>query len=357
MSSKFKKLYDKCFKGFSLIDLCTEKSRSRIKLINEYQTLAADFIKQRNYGEALYWLEKITEIDPTHADAWYQRGMALYHHLGCMKCNRGLPTETRPEIYYPFHQARKYSSNADVWFQLGIICSIDGYFKESSKNLSNAIKLDPTYLNKCYTTGIQYQNCGKYKLSFAFFDIFTKKEPQNADAWFKRGMALYNMFDLEKPKEGERVSSDEFKYRECNKSFKKACDLNPEDALAQYYYGISLCNYCKNCKNCDELSIQGKNKFQESITIAFNCFKRAEDLNPANSYYESYMKYLRPTLLARLRLFEKINQYLGSYGGGTSSQWMEKGFIYLMLNDIDNAEKCKKFAEDAYKMEDEGPGF
>ena len=357
MSSKLKKLYDKCFKGFSLIDLHTEKSRARIKLINEYQILAADLIKQRNYAEALAWLEKITKLDPTCADAWYQRGMALYYHLGCIKYNGELPTETKPEIYYSFYQAKKHSNNADVWFQLGILGALNGHFKESSKNLHNAIKLDPTYLNKCYTIGIQYQNFGKYKQSFVFFDIYTKKEPQNADAWFKRGMALYNMFDLEKPKDGERVSSDEFKYRESNKSFKKACDLSPEDALAQYYYGISLCNYCKNCNSCKELSIQWKDKFQESITIAFNCFKRAEDLNPANSYYDSYMKYLKPTLLARLRLFEKIDQNLGSYSDGASSQWMEKAFIYLMLNDLDNAKKCKKFAEDAYKMEDEGSGF
>jgi tetratricopeptide (TPR) repeat protein len=104
-----------------------------------------EYLDKRNYSKALDHYDQAIEIDPTYADAWNNKGIAL-------------------------HNLRK--------------------FKEAIDCCDMALKINPSYADAWNNKGVSLGKLGKYKEAIESYDMAIKVNPNFARAWNNKGNAL-----------------------------------------------------------------------------------------------------------------------------------------------------------------------
>jgi tetratricopeptide (TPR) repeat protein len=123
---------------------------------------------------------------------------------------------------------------------------------------ANAIQPNPDNADAWNEKGIALADMGKYDEAILAFNESIRLDPNRADSWYSKGVALYDMgkYDdsLKAYEEAIRLNPNhadawynkgidlgiQGKYDEAIQAFDKAIDINPQDADAWYYKGLAL---------------------------------------------------------------------------------------------------------------------
>ena len=95
-----------------------------------------------------------------------------------------------------------------------------------SRLIDEAIKLDPNDADAWYNKGIALDNQGKYNEAIEAYDEAIRLDPKHAEAWNNKGNALYS----------------QSKYNESIEAYDEAIKLDPKLAAAWNNKGNAL--YC-----------------------------------------------------------------------------------------------------------------
>ncbi len=313
MWSNIKKAYDRHFKGFSLIDLQTEKSRQRSKSINDSLYEGRGFQDRGNYKKALESFDNVLNLDRYNTEAWYQQGMILYYqyYQGDFD-STDISSIALSEILECFEKVTKYSGNPDAWHQKGLILFEQRCYGEALESFVKAIKLGPP--------SIETLN----KEINSIYNII------NLDELWSRNTSLF---------------VKEKTYGEVVRFLDKLTKIDTQNADALYKKGVISCGYCKICSDCIELT-RGFG-FEYYINIALDCFRKSQALDHTTSYDLAFRRYVEPTLLFRLDEFKKIEETGRIHG----SRFGRAAYIYKLLGDEENALKYRKKSDEFYANE------
>ena len=277
-----------------------------------------------NIAEKIF--DRIIQLNPNYADAWYNKGVAL-GNLGKydeeIKC---------------YDEAIKINPHDDkAWCNKGVALGNLGKYDEALKCYDEAIKINPNYAEVWYNKGIALDNLGKYDEAIKCYDDAIKINPNLVDAWYNKGIALGNLgkYDEEIKCYDEAIKINPNydkalinkgialgnlgKYDEAIKCYEEAIKINPNDDKAWCNKGVALGNL---------------GKYDEAI----KCYDEVIKINPnvAEAYGNKGI-----TLLNRHRYDEaevelKIAKEIFSKRG--------------MENDADKARRLEVLAKNALKL-------
>jgi tetratricopeptide (TPR) repeat protein len=204
------------------------------------------YIKSGNVADALPLLQKAAQIDPGSSDNSYDLAMADYV-VGQLDAARALV-----ESLVRRHDA------AELHNLLGQIDEKDGKFVDAANEYQTALHMDPSEEN-FFDLGCEMLLHRTYEPAIAVFQTASQRYPNSPRIWIGLGLALYsrgkyddavkalmsaadlNAADprcylfLSKAYDSSPTQADEVTDR-----FRRYAELKPDDALAQYYYAISL---------------------------------------------------------------------------------------------------------------------
>jgi tetratricopeptide (TPR) repeat protein len=121
----------------------------------------------QRYDESITCYDKVLEINPNYANAWYNKGISLD--------------------------------------------SLEKY-EEAIKAYDKAIEIDPKNIYAWHNKGNAFYNLGKYDEAINCYDRLLEIDPNYADAWLRKGTALTHLE----------------KYNEGIASYDKAIEINPD---------------------------------------------------------------------------------------------------------------------------------
>lgn len=204
------------------------------------------YIKSGNVADALPLLQKAEQIDPSSYDNGYDLAMADYV-VGQLDAARTLVESL----------ARRHDA-AELHNLLGQIDEKDGKFVDAANEYQTALQMDPSEEN-FFDLGCEMLLHRTYEPAISVFQAGTQHYPKSPRIWIGLGLALYSRgkYDdavkallssadlnpadprcylfLSKAYDSSPTQADEVTDR-----FRRYAELKPDDALAQYYYAISL---------------------------------------------------------------------------------------------------------------------
>ncbi len=173
---------------------------------------ANEMAKQREYKGAIRGYDRVIEIDPDFADAYYNRGVAKVR------------LKEFQEAIKDFDKAIKLKPE-DIFCYLnrGVAKDQIKEFQEAIKDFDEAIDLKPEYPYSYVNRGIAKAKLGDHEGAVEDFDKAVDLKPDDAEFHFNRGIA--------KAKLGDHEGAVE--------DFDKAVDLKPDDAELHFNRGKS----------------------------------------------------------------------------------------------------------------------
>ena len=100
--------------------------------------------------ESFNCFEKITQIDPNDARAWYNKGTSLMEHVGTYD-GSSYAESKMDEAIKCFEKVLEIDpNNARALYNKGTACIVVGRIEESATCLEKAAEIDPTVLKKAH---------------------------------------------------------------------------------------------------------------------------------------------------------------------------------------------------------------
>jgi len=269
-------------------------------------------------------LYRVLELDPTHVDAWYYKGIIFYKLDRC------------EEAIECFNKVLELNfSHLDAWYYKGLAFINLKWYNEALKCFDRALKVDPKHVDSWYTKGFILYNLELYNKALECFNKTLELNPKHVDAWYYKGVIFNILGKSDKAVEcfdkvleidsnnsqawynkGQALYNLE-RYKESLKCLNRVLKLNPKHVDAWYYKGSSLSKL---------------KKYEEAI----QCFDRALELGP-NHVDALYKKGLA---LSKLKKYEEAIEYLDKTLELDSQHfraWYNKGYIL--------SNKLKKYEE------------
>ena len=174
---------------------------------------ANEMAKQGEYEGAIRGYDRVIEIDPNFADAYYNRGVAKVR------------LKEFQEAIEDFDKAIELKPD-DIFCYLnrGVAKDQIKEFPEAIKDFDEAVKLDPEYPYSYVNRGIAKAKLGNHEGAVADFDKAVDLKPDDAEFYFNRGIAKAKLGNH------EGAVAD----------FDKAVDLKPDDA--EFYFNRGKSN-------------------------------------------------------------------------------------------------------------------
>ena len=123
-----------------------------------------EMIEQGKHQEAIECLDKILESNPEDAEAWNNKGIAL-GKLGIIG---------------------RYQEAIECYDK-----AIEIYdFMASKSEISNALELDPKYVNAWHGKGYALGKLGMYNEAIECLDKALELNPKEAESWYDKGVVL-----------------------------------------------------------------------------------------------------------------------------------------------------------------------
>ncbi|TFH43780.1 MAG: toll/interleukin-1 receptor domain-containing protein [ANME-2 cluster archaeon] len=120
--------------------------------INELSISAGQLLKEGKYSEAIEKFQKVIEIDPNHADAYYGWGIVLLT-LGRFE-----------EAIEKFQKVIKIDPNhADAYYSWGGVLLTLGRFEEAIEKFQKVIKIDPNHAAVYNMLGFIFSRLNKHE--------------------------------------------------------------------------------------------------------------------------------------------------------------------------------------------------
>jgi len=226
--------YEKAIKAFiTAINIDSEDKETYYNLANAYETLGVYKMAIRFYGEAI-------QKDSRYKEAYYSMGNVLaetaeyeeaidlfkraieidgeyieaYNNLGSLYVNTGRIDEAlrvyrkalsfipeNPVFYYnlgrvyfikgelpkalrAFEAAARKGGGADVYFNMGVILSDMGMFKEAVSKFEKSLELEPNEADAYNRLGLIYRRIGKYDKAEKYFERALKVDEHYGKAHY-----------------------------------------------------------------------------------------------------------------------------------------------------------------------------
>ena len=206
---------------------------------DDLKIVGLDYVLLDDYTDAIKWLEKAVELDPSNTDAWYFLGRACYtkglrdeawkafvkvldldSHNVKAKNNIGLILETdgkseaaldayRTAITW---QENDLHPNAQPYVNLGNLLMEQGQIHEAVPALEKAVTLAPNDAYCHMILGAAYRQLGKTEQAQRELELATQLDPDNAKAHYQLGRLYKERHDLDRAQE-EFKKTDDLKAR------------------------------------------------------------------------------------------------------------------------------------------------
>ncbi len=230
--------------------LAEEQFRKALALEpNDFQAnhnLAEFYLQSGKIGQALPLLAKARQIDPSSYDNSYNLALA-YFLTGDMNNARQLAQSIAQQ-----------RDTGEVHNLLGKIDEKDGKFVEAANEFETATRMDPSEDN-LFTWGSELLLHRTYEPAIQVFQQAAQRFPNSPRLWIGLGMALYSRGRYEESIKALLTAADLNPtdprcYLFLSKAylsspnqaddvihrFHRYAELEPRNALAQYYYAVSL---------------------------------------------------------------------------------------------------------------------
>ncbi|MCD4816210.1 MAG: tetratricopeptide repeat protein, partial [Methanosarcinales archaeon] len=125
-----------------------------------------------------------------------------------------------------FKAIQNYESDSIILFYIGTSYLHVNNFNESIETYNKVIKINPQYAEAWNNKGVALGNLGRFEEALIAYDKAIEINPQHAGAWYNKGTVLGNLG----------------RFEEASIAFDKAIEINPQYAEAWYNKGIVLCN-------------------------------------------------------------------------------------------------------------------
>jgi tetratricopeptide (TPR) repeat protein len=153
---------------------------------------------------------------------------------------------------------------SELWFQKGLIHTVNEQAEEAITSYDNALKIKPDYASAWNNRGFELGNLGRGEEAITSLDNALKFKPDYHDAWINRGFALGNLGRNEEAiasyDEALKIKPD-YHYAWINRgvalsnlgskeeaiaSYEQALKIKPDDHDAWYNRGAALGNLGRN---------------------------------------------------------------------------------------------------------------
>ena len=234
--------------------------------------LGVEYLKEKNYQEALDHLVAASRIKPDYAEAYNNMGLA-YKELGSYDRAVSLFAKAihLKKGYYDAHYnlantfeskgqydrsiwlynqlLKKKPGSARIHNNLGVVYQKQARLELAEKQFSTALKLDPANIEARNNLGVYYNSKGLYDKAIAEFKQILISDPDNAPVYANLGTAFSNkgMHDsaIDALKEALRIKPDFLEamnnlgtaykdkglYDQALETFHKILELNPRVAI------------------------------------------------------------------------------------------------------------------------------
>ena len=144
-----------------------------------------------NYSAALADFDTALAISPNNPNIWEKRALVL-QNLG-----RYAAALASNKIALSFYSNNIELFSADVWFDLGYEQAIEGDILGALACFDKALELKPDDQEALYSRGIALYDLGRFEEAVACFDKALELKPDDYKAWHNRMLALFNLGRLE----------------------------------------------------------------------------------------------------------------------------------------------------------------
>ena len=142
---------------------------------------------------------------------------------------------------------------ADVYNNLGLVYRTKGKLEEAITVYQKAIKINPELADVCNNLGLVYKTKGKLEEAITVYQKAIKINPKLNIAFYNLGTAYYKKGQLE----------------EAITAYQKAIKINPK--LANAFHGLGRVFYKKNQLNKAEVAYQKAIEINSEFAEAYNC--------------------------------------------------------------------------------------
>jgi tetratricopeptide (TPR) repeat protein len=190
------------------------------------------FYSNKNFEDAIASYDQALKIKPDYHDAWYNRGISLYH-LGQFEA-----------AIASFDQALKIKpDDHDAWYNRGISLYHLGQFEAAIAAYEQALKIKPDDHDAWYNRGLSLAYLGQYETAIASFDQALKIKPDLHQAWDNRGLSLAYLGQYETAiasfDQALKIKPD-FHQAFYNRACAHSLNHNPQSALQDLTTAIQL---------------------------------------------------------------------------------------------------------------------
>ena len=216
---------------------------------NDFQAnhnLAEFYLQSGNITQALPLLEKAQQVNPSSYNNGYN--LALAYFL------TGKPDQSRQLV----QKLSQQKDTGELHSLAGKIDEKDGKFIEAANEFQNAARMDPSEDN-LFVWGSELLLHRTYEPAIQVFEQATQRFPTSPRLWIGLGMALYSRSRYEESikallQAADLNPTDPRCYLFLSKAylsspnqadeviqrFRHYAEIEPSNALAQYYYALSL---------------------------------------------------------------------------------------------------------------------
>ncbi len=162
-----------------------------IKKVASSFTQANTNYKQGNYRKAINALNKIIELDPTHADTYYLLG-TIYSNYYPNKTEAINNLKKAADLFFD------QEKHNDGFRSRGTALSLEGNYKEAIQDLNEAIRLNHKDFKAYSNRGFARIKLGDYEGAIEDFSQAISIDPNYDIAYSNRGFAYFNLGNYEK---------------------------------------------------------------------------------------------------------------------------------------------------------------
>jgi tetratricopeptide (TPR) repeat protein len=208
--------------------------------------LAEFYLASGKVAEAVPWLEKARQIDPSSYDNSYNLALACFL------------TERLDEARQIAESLAQQKDTGEIHNLLGRINEEEGKFIEAGNEFETAARMDPNEEN-LFAWGSELLLHRTYDPAIQVFQQATQRFPKSPRLWIGLGMSLYSRGRYEESIKALLTAADlnptdarcylflskaylssPSQADEVIQRFRRYAELEPRNAMAQYYYAVSL---------------------------------------------------------------------------------------------------------------------